>query len=287
MNITDILDELGIPYRHNGAAKDVRAGRVGIECPICGRGDFGLAIFRRVAFCWRCQAMSIPKALAEASKRPVWEVHKLLDGIELPEPEPDRRGKLVEPDGVGGLLPLHKKYLKSRGFDPDVISDIWDVQGIGMASQLPWRLYLPVRNHAGDKVSWTTRSLTECKDRRYINAKPEQEIASSRSVLYGEHLAGHGVVVVEGPTDAWRIGPGGCATLGMSWTGEQVTAIGRHPQRCVCFDAEPAAQQKAWQLAKELMHFPGSTEVVRPRTGKDPATMDQAEIDEIRRAFLR
>ena len=286
MNITEVLDELGIEHRGAGEAKDVRAGWVGIACPFCGRGEFSLGVFPGVV-CWRCGKHRLGDSLAEASGRPLHEVLRLLGGVERDrEEEPERRGKLVLPKGVGLLQKMHRRYLESRGFNSDEIEDVWQVQGISIAERLSWRLWLPIRDRTGKLVSCTTRSLLDCKDRRYIGAKPEEEIESPKRLLYGEHLAGHGIVIVEGPTDAWRIGPGAVATLGVAWTDAQMVAMLRHPVRAVLFDSEPEAQRRARRLCDQLAVHPGRTARLELETGSDPGDADQAEIDQIRREFL-
>ena len=67
MNITDILDELGITYRRSGESKDVRSGWVGIVCIWCGRGEYSLGIRGWGCSFWRCGKHPLEKSLAEAS----------------------------------------------------------------------------------------------------------------------------------------------------------------------------------------------------------------------------
>ena len=287
MNIVEVLDELGIEHKSAGEAKDVRSGWVGIRCIWCGRGEFSLGVYPGVS-CWRCGKHKLGDSLAEASGKPLAEVLRLLDGYrDDREPEPERRGKLVLPNGVGPMQRTHRRYLESRGFDPVKIEDVWQVQGIGIAERLSWRLWIPVRDRTGKLVSWTTRSLLDCKDRRYISAKPEEEVVSPKSVLYGEHLAGHTIIVVEGPTGAWRIGKGAVATLGASWTPAQANLVALHPRRVICFDRESAAQQRANELCHAVQSSPGQTLRWQLETGTDPGDADQSEIDQIRREFLR
>lgn len=286
VNIIEVLDELGIEHRRNGESKDVRSGRVGIRCPWCGRGEYSLAVTPFVS-CWRCGKHRLGDSLAEASGRSLHEVLRLLGNVvsEREEVE-DKRGKLRLPKGLAPMGKVHRRYLSSRGFDPDEIEDVWHVQGIGIAERLAFRLFIPVRNRTGKLVSWTTRSLNEDKYNRYVTASPDEEIENPKTLLYGEHLAGHGIVIVEGPTDAWRIGPGAVATLGVSWTEAQFACILRHPVRAVLYDSEPEAQRQAQRLCDRLSVHEGVTVRLELETAKDPGSADQAEIDEIRRRFL-
>jgi DNA primase len=137
----------------------------------------------------------------------------------------------------------------------------------------------------GETVSWTTRAVGT-DPRRYISAAPEQEKVNHKTLLYGEELAGHAIVVVEGPIDAWAIGPGAVAIMGLHTTPEQIHRIGSHPLRAICCDNEMAALHRAERMACVLQQFPGETYIVQLETGKDPAEAEQGEIDEIRQRFL-
>jgi len=196
-----------------------------------------------------------------------------------------RRGTDVEmPLGVGTLRGPHIAYLKDRGFDPKELVKLWNLRGIGPFSNLPWRLFIPIV-HEGWTVSWTTRAIGD-SSLRYISARPDQETMALKNILYGADYVRHSVVVCEGPTDAWKIGPGAVATLGTQYTAGQVDWIGKCSVRAICFDREPAAQKRARQLASRLELFPGRTEVIELESGSDVADAEQAEVDQIRDRYL-
>ena len=282
MNITDILDELGIQYRRSGESKDVRSNWVGIVCVWCGRGEYSLGIRGWGCSCWRCGKKKLGESLAEASGRSLREVLGLLGGVEKEQEEPEHRGRLVIPKDIGPMTLTHIRYLEGRGLNSAEIEDVWGVQGIAIAPRLAWRLFIPIKDRSEQMVSWTTRSLLDCKDRRYISAAPEEEIESPKNLLYGEHLAGHSIVVVEGPTDVWRIGPGAVATMGVDWTDAQRLLIGRHPVRAICFDSEPFAQRRARELYEQLEDLPGQTLLMHLETAKDPGGASDEEVAAIR-----
>jgi DNA primase len=121
---------------------------------------------------------------------------------------------------------------------------------------------------------------------RYVSARPDQELTPHKSLLYGEDYTRHAVVICEGPTDAWRIGPGAVATMGLSVTLSQVYRMSRFPVRVICFDNESEARRRADRLAKQLQPLPGETYVAWIETGKDVAEADPAEVVELRRRFL-
>jgi DNA primase len=193
-------------------------------------------------------------------------------------------GKLKIPPGVGLLAKAHRKYLQGRGFDPDRIARLWGVQGIGIAARYSWSLFIPIQ-YRGETVSWTTRSIGD-KGKRYSNAPVAEEAIPAKELLYGNDLARQCIIIVEGPADAWAIGPGAVATMGLNYTPAQLNKMIKYPVRVVCFDSETQAQWRANRLADELARYSGETHRVKLETGKDAAEADSDEIAELRKRFL-
>jgi hypothetical protein len=290
MNITEILEELEIEYKQAGETPHVTVGWLGIICPWCGEGTgkygLGIALSSRAAKCWKCGSHSLAEALVESSGKPWHVIKALLGGLDTDAPRAEKpTGKLVIPNGVGPLLPIHRDYLRSRNFDPDELAREWGIQGIGMATRLSWRLFLPIL-HRNKIVSWTTRSLMD-EGYRYVNARPEEESIPAKSLLFGSDKALHSIIVTEGIFDAIAIGPGGVATLGVSYSRSQVDKISKYPLRVICYDSEPKAQEMARKLSEEVSIFPGRTLTITLDTGKDPASCKKEEIKRIRKFVFK
>jgi len=130
-------------------------------------------------------------------------------------------------------------------------------------------------------ISYTGRSIADIKP-RYYTLELEKCLRHPKDVLYGEPLArSDAVIVVEGPVDVWRIGPGAIATLGTGWTTEQAKRIADHERRFICFDNEIKAQGSAMKLAQWLSALPGITEII---TGldTDPGDLSTDQVRELR-----
>ena len=288
MTYVEILQHLGIPHMESGH-HHCRPGWVQMDCPDCGQDShkyhLGLNKAQGYLNCWVCGPKPLVATLAVLSGRPGGEVVALLrQAAPIRETVVVRpRGKFQPPDGVSDMLPAHRKYLTNRGFDPDEIAALWGVRGIGIQARLSWRLYIPI-HYRHEPISWTTRAIGESR-MRYISARPEQERMPLKTVLYGADMAGHAIVITEGPTDAWAIGPGGVATLGLNWTPEQLERMKQYPIRVVCFDNSREAQVRARKLTDYLSLFVGETYRVC-LSGKDPASSPKHEIKELRKRFL-
>lgn len=237
--------------------------------------------------CWKCGFFNTVKVFMQLTGEP-YNKARLLIGDVVKERgfEVQTTGTLVIPKGVGPLKSVHKNYLISRGFDPEEVSRIWGVQGIGLQSKLAWRLFIPI-TYLGEPVSWTTRSVHAEADVRYVSAAPNQEAMKHKRLLYGEeYCKKHCVIVHEGPIDVWANGPGSVCTCGVGVSREQVRRLSKYLRRVICFDSEQGAQERARQLCDMLEPFPGETFNIT-LDSKDVATAPKRDIRKIRKMFLK
>jgi len=290
MKIIELLQEYRIPYKNVGEHHHATSGFVQIDCPFCSRDSqqfrMGISLSGSYASCWVCGYHPIFRTLAELTGISLLKCKKLLWDIEIEKKKEEKlRGKLVIPKGVGELLPAHIRYLRSRKFNPDKLQKLWKIQGIGIAGLLSWRIFIPIY-YRGERVSWTTRSISDSKRvTRYISASPEEEAVSHKELLYGEDYVKHSIIITEGSTDVWKIGPGAVATLGLVYTQAQVNRMVDYPVRVVCFDASDTAQKRAKKLCDDISVFPGETFNIT-LDSKDPGEASEKEIQRIRRRFL-
>jgi hypothetical protein len=286
--LTEVLDEYRIHYCRHGESKDVRTGWIGLHCPWCGRPDhklyLGWHLTRHFFTCWSCGYVRTWDTLAEVLHVGKSAAGRLLNGLDRlgrEETEERPRGRLVMPSGVGPMQEAHRDYLRSRGFSPERLEQLWGLDGIGIAPRLQWRVFIPIIAD-GRTVSWTTRAIGDRVEPRYVSANPEEESIPHKTICYGQDYARHAVVVHEGPADVWATGPGAVALMGLTFTPKQLLWLSRIPQRYVCFDAEPAAQRRAQRLIDALSALPGGTASV-VLDAKDAGSASPREIRQIRR----
>lgn len=247
----------------------------------------GYSLDKSFVSCWTCGGHNLLRTLEELTGERKEVLKDLLGGLDKDYFRVEKpRGKLIIPKGVGPLLKPHRAYLKWRGFDPDEIAEIWGVKGVGIAPRLSWHLWIPV--YYEDRIiSWTARSISrEEGGRRYTNAKTSEEEMPMKSVLYGGDLARTACVVVEGCTDAWAIGPGAVATMGINVTQEQIYALQKFTRVGICFDSEQSAQVRAKKLARQMEFTSELTEVFILETGKDAGSAKKEEIRELRESVF-
>lgn len=286
MTIQEILDSLKVPYHQEGQHHHSRPGWVQLDCPLCGPGSqkyhLGYNLQLKYFNCWRCGGLYGPKVL-EALGIGREKARLILGNIDTEYTRGRERARvsLVEPPGRGPLLRSHRRYLESRGFDARLIEGLWQIEGIGNSTELAWRIYIPII-HRAQRVSWTTRAIGDRVAQRYISASAEQESINHKEICYGLDFCHHSVVIVEGPTDAWNIGPGASALFGTTFSAAQVRKLIKIPMRYVCFDSSKEAQNRAVELANQLSVFPGITENIQ-LNAKDPGSASPKEIKLLKR----
>ena len=289
MNITEFLEEYQIKYWETGSHHHVCKGWIGVDCPQCSPNSnkvrLGINLAGKYASCWVCGYISLPNILMEMTKQSYKTIKEKLGEINYQTKQRKLANKKLQlPHGLGELLPVHKKYLKNRGLDPEKLKKDWGIEGIGLTNRLSWRIFIPIHQYH-QTVSWTTRSLSD-EGLRYISAKPEEEIISAHSLLFGEDHVRHSIVVTEGPLDAMKIGFGAAAVFLLCYSKSQILKISKYPSITIIFDSEKEAQKKARKLCEELECFPGETTRV-VIDAKDPGSAKEKEIKLIRRSFIK
>jgi hypothetical protein len=286
-DIKEVLRKMDVRFAESGGHHHARPGWIQLEtCPFCGSRNYHLGVNLGGLFanCWKCGSHHIGKLLAELGA-PRRLAKELLDERALYNPafKPKERKGLIEPKLRGPLQEAHRRYLEEvRGFDSEALEKLWSIQGIGIAPRLQWRIYIPITLD-NQKVSWTTRAITDKEDvQRYVSASAEEEAVNHRDVVYGLDYCLHSTVICEGPFDAWAIGPGGVCLFGIDFSMAQIRRLARVPYRFVCFDSAPDAQRKALELCRQLSVFPGETHNIL-LDAKDPAKASAKELETLRK----
>lgn len=221
-------------------------------CPFCPDTRFKLYINHRygtedefgrqqlqLAYCFRAgcplekgdsatyqklSEMLLGRTLIKLSKANISEGVKVdVDAIRANWP-----GKVVRIDRLGFDHPA-VKYLIERKFDPARIGKFWNVHYCYESDKRMCkdRLIIPIY-HNKKMVGWQARAAFECdwkKSRfpKYYTAPGTPR----RSILYnlGNAKNYKSIVVAEGVTDVWRIGPQAVCTLGATMTAAQTDLI--------------------------------------------------------------
>lgn len=287
-DIRRLLTDYGIAFATEGNPHCTE-GWVNIHCPFCpGSRDFHLGIHEDGlgAHCWRCGAHPVKQTLSRVLGLPESEVSKILRKYDV------RISKSRKSEPKVSIFPIKypaphtplrrtaKNYLAGRRFDPDQLEQIWDLRQTGPISYLDdvnysHRILIPIL-WDGEMASFQARDYTGKSNAKYKACLKKRERIHHKNILYGKQkywTKGHGVIIVEGVPDVWRLGPYAAATFGIEFKMEQVLEIAKIPGRIfVVFDKEPQAQKQARSLSVKLKTL-GKEVYVEQVNCKDPGDM--------------
>jgi DNA primase len=187
-----------------------------------------------------------------------------------------RFGTATHVDLPGGdLKPIHKKYLKKRGFDPGYLEDRYHIRGT-VSGDYKYRIIIPIYNRAGRLISYQGRTVIDSPV-KYKGARLDESVSHYKHALYNiNNCEGSGILVVEGVFDVWRLGDGAVCTFGTSVPDQQVKEMAVFDRIFLLFDPEPAAQKKARKIALKLASLKKEVEMINLSSG-DPADMSFSE----------
>jgi len=170
---------------------------------------------------------------------------------------------LKPPPGMGPLGRPHLRYLEKRGFTPGDLVEEWGLEGTQhLSGPWSWRVVAPVKDRENHIVAYVGRSILQNGKPKYKMTDEEDILVDPKTLLYGIEKVQKKVLVVEGPADVWRMGPGAVALLGIDWKREQAAILRDIPERYIMLDPESLAQRRARRLAEWLGIFPGITEIL-------------------------
>jgi hypothetical protein len=271
-------------------------GWINIRCPFCGdrSNHLGWNINGQYWTCYRCGGKHIDAVLAElfaVSEREAWLISRQY-ALRPSAGEPEAEPAVVRPSAVivpgADLLKAHRDYLDARGYDADRLA-YWQLQGTDhrAAGTNKFRIVCPVY-YDGEVVSWQGRDITGKSALRWKSCPQELERRPVKHCLGGlEKINGDTIVIVEGFTDAWRLGVGSCCTFGTNYLMQQIQLMIPFKRKFVVLDSEekdPNAKKQAEKLCNILSVFPGETVIVELDEG-DPGSMKQDDADSLMRSF--
>jgi hypothetical protein len=273
--------------------KHTRENWIQIPCPFCTGNPgwhLGYNLIGGFFNCWRCGWHPNLEVVQYLSGTGWTKAKAILSEFETgstPLPSTKRRiaSPLSLPTGTGPLMPKHMRYLHKRGFDPDSVAQIWELQATGPIGKYKHRIIAPIylNNYL---ISYQGRDWTEKSGLRYKACETDKEIVAHQEVLYGIDLAvHHKAILVEGITDAWRFGPGAVACFGIETKKSQILLLmERFTEVYIMFDDDPQATDRAEEIAADLSMAGLYTEICLIEG--DPGDLSQDVADQYKNDLL-
>lgn len=299
MNIIALYNDFSIPYLTEGNIH-CADGWVQVHCPLCqGSQNYhlGYNLDGDYYSCYRCGWSTKEKVLSALLKitnyKQLKEIIERYDTVTLKSKEPVVRMRAKAhrlPSNCEPLQANHRHYLENRGFDPDYLEKTWKLLGTGVYSKLDFidykfRIIIPFI-WEGKQVSFDSRDITGKDPGRYKACPKDRELIPHKEIIYGKQECwGESGILVEGPTDVWRLGINSFAVSGIKYTPKQVRVIAQHFKRvAVCFDADPQAKVQANKMIAELK-FRG-VDAFRVDIEGDPGSMAQEDANYLTKQLI-
>lgn len=288
-DILSYLDERAIPYNTSG--KNVSSGWIGISCPSCSdhSDHLGVHLGAKTFSCFRCgdkgTALQLVMKIEECSKSRAIEIIRKFskkDFVYRPTKR-ETAETISQPKGITKKFdPVFKEYLEKRRYSPDYLIKKYDLYSGGYVGDFPLQIVIPVYLK-GNIVTYQGRDITNKANTPYKAFPIEKSILAVKQTLYNIDSVKDRAVVVEGITDAWRIGEGAVATFGTQFTDEQVRLLLEVKGTIfIMYDAEEDAQKQAYILGNILRSSGKEVEILIIDKG-DPDNLEDHEVAQLRR----
>jgi len=279
------LDSRGIEYHTSG--KNVSRGWVEITCPFdCPDPSWhcGINLESKGFHCWVCGTKgNLIKLICQIEGCTRRQAVRILREFQAEVPStPPSMQRFVVPEyplpseARDELLPIQREYLECRGFDPSLLQRKYGIKGTGIAGRYRYRIIIPVIMQGRIKGFVALSPLPSLQP-KYLSSR------NIKRLVYNlDSVRGDTAVIVEGVTDAWRIGDGAIAIFGKNITSEQLRLILARKLKRVIVMLDGDATREAYKLASKLSPFL-QTEVWELPEHLDPDTLPPDALEEVRR----
>lgn len=294
-DIEKYLESRNIQFWTEG--RNIKKGWVNIQCIWCSdeSNHLGINLDSKGLNCWICSAkgtvlkliMKIDKCSLKAAESVVNEfsdIQTIQTSINKRSQEYEhltqRKTTIKLPSiAENRLLSLHKKFLEKRGFEPEYIFNKYNLLCNGPIGDYRLRLIVPFYLRK-KLMTFSSIDVTGKAKIKYYNYGGG--LLSPKAMLYNLDSCSESVIVVEGIIDAWKIGDGACATMGIMWTISQLYFLSSFRRVFILFDTENAAQESAERLCSDLSCIVPHVERLELDIG-DPGDMNESDIKHLRK----
>lgn len=293
-DIREYLDKKGIPYDVTG--ENISQGWIGINCIFCDDqlNHLGINLASGGFNCFRCPAKgkTVIPIIREIEKCSWQKARDIVASFThwgpLLQPLDDRipGGKVTWPPTMQDDIPsIYSSWFRGRNFDSDHIKQKYKIRFGGLTNpKWKFRIIIPIYM-SGQVVSYIGRDITNQARIPYRNATIEDSIIPVHHCLYNIDNMDKTAIVVEGVTDAWRLGDGAVGTFGLKYTKTQILHLTKARRIFVMFDAGEEAQQVAEILAYDLSSLVPEVIIYQLSEG-DPADLSANDVKSIRREIF-
>jgi len=197
----------------------------------------------------------------------------------------DTAGTLAPVKDLHPLTKAHHTYLRKRDLCTEELILLWDVQSFGPTPSVPVlcnRICIPLIQDR-EWVSFQARTHWPDAAPRYWTCPSDEEGRFHKHCLYGWDYAKEldRVVVVEGPVDVWKLGPGAVHGFGSQLLPAQVLLLSTLRKVYFLFDSEEKAQTIARGYCEALSMLGVDAECLELLEYPDPGDIPAEEAQDL------
>ena len=182
-------------------------------------------------------------------------------------------------------LPLNArelKYLKKRGIGSRYFIDTYEISSGGISGDFAHRIVFPIY-YNGIAVSATARTTHKDVLPKYWTLPPDKEVVHHKSLLMNWDDVTDFPVLVEGPIDSIKGGPGFVSSFGAQLTEEQLLLLSTKKKVFIIFDADETGHRQGNKYGNFLDVLGVEVELLWLTKHHDLGEMPLDDIDYIRK----
>lgn len=286
------LTTLNIPFYETG--RNLGKNWIGIDCPFCIEGDtgghMGINTYHKGIHCWKCKTSGSIIKLIKKYNIDYKNTLLRFQGKEIHVdliPKNDRiyaKTCTLPERATPTILPLHKHYLLSRGFDPAQLYNDYQLLSTGVDVDWGYRLIIPM--YYGQKLmTFVGRDVSGKAKIRYKAETIEKSVVDAKGTIFNINSATDRLILVEGVFDAMKLGKSCGSIMGTEFDDRQIQMIIKSniKQVFILFDNDIAGKQAAQKYGNALNSFVETEILTLPESVSDPAELSSDDINILRK----
>jgi len=184
------------------------------------------------------------------------------------------------------LTDHHKDYLINRDFDPVLIQQKYGIKAVGPISSRGFANRILIPYFYGNQiVTYTARDITDSDRERYRTCPKDTAIINVDHILYNIQTIRDIAVIVEGPTDVWRMGDHFVAMGSLVWNSKRLILLKQCKQVFVWPDFGNKEKLIWSELAYSLSTIVPDVRFIEIDEG-DPGDLDETTVRNFRREIF-
>ena len=272
------------------SGKNVTTGWVNFTCPFCDDDSNHLGINPKngQVNCWKCGKHSFWKTISLLTGFGYEETSKIKFQEITQQREEIKRRKILSKDI---LLPIesteefskrHIDYLIKRKLDYKKIISKYRLKAVNEIGKYKFRIIIPIIMN-NKIVSFTSRDITDLQKQKYLTPTDKKDYIYN----YDNLPIGGDAILVEGPTDVWRMGDNTISFLGIGSTMKQMIAFKKKKinKLFILFDNDTTGKRQAQKIARNLAPLTKSTEIITLTNSPDPGKLKREEAEIIKQSL--